>query len=116
MKNEKYFYLEDGGVLKSVKEFGMKLDEIPNHVFKLHVNAQKNDFALWVEHVFKQKKLADELKTTTNKLESQVIVLKRLLAKKTTKSIKKFKCKKCDKAFTSKVGLSVHDTLAHKKR
>ena len=115
MKPEKYFYLEDGGIIKNLKDLGMRLDKIANNVFKLHVNREKNDFANWVEHVFKDKQLASLLRSTTDQLKMQVIVLKRLLAKKTTKSIKKFKCPICGKGFTTKVGLSVHKSIAHKK-
>ena len=115
MKPEKYFYLEDGGIIKNLKDLGMRLDKIASNVFELHVNKEKNDFANWAEHVFKDKQLASLLRSTTDQLKMQVIVLKRLLTKRTTKSIKKFKCPICNKGFPTKVGLSVHKTIAHKK-
>jgi hypothetical protein len=115
MKNEQYFYLEDGGLLRNIKELGLKLDEMPDYVFQHHVNYERNDFASWVEGVFNDKELAACLRTTNDKLRTQVIVLKHLLAQQRTKSIKKYKCNQCEKGFPTKVGLSVHKTVAHKK-
>ena len=59
---EKYFYLKDGSVLKSLKELEVLLETIDPDLFSYHSNAYKNDFAVWVQDVFNNKKLATELR------------------------------------------------------
>ena len=114
VKPEKYFYLEDGGVFKNIKELALRLDEVSDEVFRSHVNESKNDFANWVEHVFKEKELAEKLRGILDKKDFQIELLKHLVKGK-TKKLKKHKCKVCGKAFDTKVGLSVHKTIAHSK-
>ena len=116
VKPEKYFYLEDGGVLKNIKELAMKLDSIEDEIFRRHVNELKNDFANWIEHVFKEKKLAERLRELKDKKDFQIELLKFLVVKHRTKNFKKYICKECGKSFSSKVGLSVHKTIVHTKQ
>ncbi len=116
VKPDKYFYLADGRIVRSLRELALRLDEFPDELFSSHVNSEKNDFANWVEFVFCDKDLAQKLRTTTDRRKFHIILLKHLLGRQKTKKIKKYKCDKCQKAFSSKVGLSVHSTIAHSKK
>ncbi|RLE42880.1 hypothetical protein DRJ48_02445 [Candidatus Woesearchaeota archaeon] len=115
VKPEKYFYLEDGGIIKNIRELALRLDEISDSVFQRHVNQDKNDFANWIEFVFKEKNLAKQLRGVMDKKQFQIVLLKHFVRRK-TKNIKKFKCPHCGKGFSTKVGLSVHKTIAHTKK
>jgi len=59
---DNYFYLNDGSVLKSLKELEVLLETIDPNLFSYHSNEYKNDFAVWVQDVFNNKKLATELR------------------------------------------------------
>ncbi len=116
VKPEKYFFLADGRILKNLRELALRLDEFSDELFRSHVNPDKNDFANWAEFVFEEKILAQKLRSTSDRQKFHIILLKDLLGRQKTKKIKKYKCDKCEKAFSSKVGLSVHSTIAHAKK
>ena len=59
--HEKKFFLSTGEVINSVEELMEKLKSMEEHVFKHHVNAERNDFANWIRDVFLDKKLAREI-------------------------------------------------------
>ncbi len=61
-----FFRLETGQVLHSLKELKEALKTMPKEVFDAHVNNQKNDFASWTEHVFKENDLANQMRQTTD--------------------------------------------------
>lgn len=56
------FWLCSGQILKNLKELAESLEEMSDEIFNYHVNQTKNDFADWVGDVFKEKKLATDLK------------------------------------------------------
>ncbi len=114
-KSEKYFYLSDGNVLKSVEEFALKLDEISDEVYYSHVTDEKNDFANWVEGVFKDKEAVEIIKNTKDKKELQLKLLK-LVVKRVIKPKRRYVCKICGRKFDKKVALSVHMAVAHNKK
>lgn len=62
ISQDKYFYLNDGRILKNLKEFSFALKDMPNKIYNYHVRKNNNDFASWVKDVFNNKKLAEELK------------------------------------------------------
>jgi len=61
----KYFTFEDGVVVKSLAELADILGVMPESDFKKHVNEQKNDIAQWIEGVFLDKALGQELRNET---------------------------------------------------
>ncbi len=67
MKQEEYFYLGNGEVLRTIGEFRVFLDKGSDEEFALHVNSEKNDFAIWVKGVFKNNELADVLEKAKDK-------------------------------------------------
>ncbi len=65
----KYFHLANGKDLRSVKELKEYLKEMPDEVFKRHVGEDYNHFADWIEGVFHQKELADQIRRLKDKNE-----------------------------------------------
>lgn len=59
---ENVFYLHNGKMLRSIDELAMELLVMDNDTFSHHVNHERNDFANWIEGVFKAKELASELR------------------------------------------------------
>lgn len=63
---EKAFWLNDGRMLKNLKELAQALETIDAALWEFHVNQEKNDFANWVEDVFGQKQLGSALRKVKN--------------------------------------------------
>jgi len=66
IKPEHYFWLKNGGSIKSIEELPNALDVMPNDIFSHHVNEQKNDFSNWVKDVFNDKELAEMMLAAKN--------------------------------------------------
>lgn len=62
-----YFRVNSGPVLPSLLALRSYLRMIPQWQFDAHVNAQKNDFANWTEHVFGEKELAERMRKCTSR-------------------------------------------------
>lgn len=58
---DKWFFTVNGLAFRNVFELRAALPEMPEWVFAHHCNANKNDFATWVKHVFKAENLADRM-------------------------------------------------------
>jgi segregation and condensation protein A len=58
---EHYFVLKNGIKVKSLKELAENLEKMDSKTFRHHVNNKKNDFSKWINDVFKEEKLAEEL-------------------------------------------------------
>ena len=78
---EKHFVLVDGQRLKNIRELVESLEHMGEHVFKHHVSELKNDFSNWVNDVFNEKELAENLKKAANTVDSQLAILKHLVQK-----------------------------------
>lgn len=59
---DKYFYLNNGHILKNLKELDSALKIMTDKVYFYHVTKDKNDFANWVSVVLKEDELAEELR------------------------------------------------------
>jgi len=64
---EKYFYVCDGTVIKSVHELPDAPRNMTPDAFSFHVNEQKNDFYSWVKEVFELSGLARNIKNVKRK-------------------------------------------------
>jgi hypothetical protein len=73
------FYLHDGRKLKSVFELIDELETMTDETFRKYVTETENHFANWVEHVFSEKSLADELRHLQNRIDTQRAILKHLV-------------------------------------
>ena len=58
---EHYFVLCTGQQIKSLEELVTVLKNIDQKTFEFHVNESKNDFASWINFVFKSKRLAENI-------------------------------------------------------
>lgn len=75
------FIVQDGTKIEDIKQMAMIVEALEDHVFNHHVNSDRNDFANWIEDIFEEKELAEELRSIMDKLNTQRIVLKYLVKK-----------------------------------
>lgn len=61
------FRFKDGKTAKNIWDLHNRLLAISDEEYNSHVNAEKNDFAVWVEHAVKDQQLADKLRNASNK-------------------------------------------------
>ena len=78
---DKYFVLCDGKTIKDYQELALLLETVNDDVFFYHVNNERNDFANWVNDVFGEEKLANEIRKSKNKTEIIAIIYKHLFHK-----------------------------------
>ena len=76
---EHHFVVADGKKLKNIIDLADALETMTEEVFSFHANEYKNDFSSWVKDIFNEHALAEDLKKAKNKLESQIVILKRLV-------------------------------------
>lgn len=79
---EHVFIMLGGKTLHSLPQLIFEFDEMPEHVFKHHVNPDRNDFANWIRHVIGEIELADKLIGIDTKKDAQLILLKHLVKSK----------------------------------
>ena len=60
-KPENYFVLVSGIPLKNIKELASSLESMNDWVFSHHVNESRNDFSAWINDVFKEPMLAQDI-------------------------------------------------------
>ena len=64
---EQCFWINNGPVLKSLKEMAESLPQLNNETFQHHVNKEKNDFSKWINDIIGDKQLANDLLSSRNK-------------------------------------------------
>ena len=62
-----YFVLRNGKTIKSIDDLYNELKKESGSLFKYHVNGERNDFSTWVEHVFNDRFLADQISQAKSK-------------------------------------------------
>ena len=67
MPEHKWFYFKHGKRASNIEELKNILESISESEFTHHVTVNKNDFANWVEHVFGEKKLANDMRESGDK-------------------------------------------------
>lgn len=78
---DKYFVLCDGKTIKDYQELASLLETVNDDIFYYHVNSERNDFANWVNDVFGEEKLANDIRKTKNKTEMIAVIYKHLFHK-----------------------------------
>ncbi len=73
-----HFYLQDGRQLKNLLELVIALEIMDEAVFSNHVASNKNDFASWIEHVFKNHLLADGVRSAKDSKEMARKILEKI--------------------------------------
>ena len=76
---ERHFVVADGKKLKNIIELADALETMTEEIFAYHVNEHKNDFSNWIKDVFSEHSLAEDIKRAKNKLETQIVLLRRLV-------------------------------------
>ena len=64
---EHYFVLHGGKTIKDLDELVQVLRSIDKKTFEYHVNDSKNDFANWIQYVFKNRRLAESIAGKNNR-------------------------------------------------
>ena len=70
------FVLSNGEQLFTLDQLSEAINLIEPDVFRAHVNEQKNDFAAWVEGVFEEHSLAEQLRQHPTPLRMMVSIEK----------------------------------------
>jgi len=78
---EYHFVLKSGEKLKSIQELAQAMETMGEDVFRHHVTDFRNDFAKWVNDVFNERKLAEELGRVKNKTETELKLLRHIAKK-----------------------------------
>ncbi len=76
---EHHFVVADGKKLKNIIELADALETMSEEIFSHHANQFKNDFSAWVKDVFYDHSLAEDISGAKNRLETQIVVLRRLV-------------------------------------
>ena len=98
MEESRYFYVNDGSVLKDLNDFAEKMKNISEDAFSHHVNTERNDFASWTREVLKDGILARSILKAKAPEEIVKSIEKRLASKEKMKNKKEDK-----KAFISEI-------------
>ena len=80
-KPEYFFLMIDGSAVKNLLELADAFNNMSDDVFYYHVTNDRNDFSSWVRDVFNEKQLSEQLGMIHSRMESQVAVLRHILAK-----------------------------------
>ena len=65
---EQCFWVNNGPILKNLDELANALPEMNDETFHHHVNRDKNDFSSWITNVIGDKKLANDLLSSKNRV------------------------------------------------
>ncbi|MBW2990266.1 hypothetical protein KY348_01025 [Candidatus Woesearchaeota archaeon] len=73
---DKYFYVADGTVIRSLNELPDALRNMSPETFSSHVDEYKNDFYIWIREVFEMSTLARKVRNIKRKedLAKQVFI------------------------------------------
>lgn len=78
---EHCFILCNGSPVKNIKELADILGDLEEHVFDYHVTDDGNDFAKWVEDIFKDIELAQKIAGAKDKKHMQLVIYKHITHK-----------------------------------
>ncbi|MBN2052818.1 hypothetical protein JW756_04915 [Candidatus Woesearchaeota archaeon] len=76
-----YFILCNGKPVKNMIELADVMEEMEDQVFNHHVSPEKNDFAKWVNDIFKDAELAEKLAGVKDKKHMQLVLYKHITHK-----------------------------------
>ncbi len=75
---DKVFWSNDGKVLKNLPELEAAFRDMSDETYLYHANANKNDFAEWVNNVIGDEKLARDLRRSNSRYQATRSVAERI--------------------------------------
>jgi hypothetical protein len=83
---EQAFWVNDGCVVRNLKELNEEFKHMSNDIYIYHANGEKNDFATWIKDVYGDEVLAANLRAAMNKEQAARAVASRtnILSKRLT--------------------------------
>lgn len=72
------FWVQDGRVLKNLKDLEKALNEMADETFRYHSNDSKKDFSHWVDEVVGDTKLGHDLHKAADRQEAAKAVAARI--------------------------------------
>ncbi|MEE9525181.1 MAG: hypothetical protein V3V78_01070 [Candidatus Woesearchaeota archaeon] len=106
IKEENYFLLKDGTIVKNLFELSKALDKMPEDTFEHHVNESRNDFYSWIKEVVKDQDLATKVLSANSRKQIQ---------KEIAKKIEKDTMKGMDKKTATKIKTTAKKPAARPK-
>lgn len=89
VSSEEIFHLDNGLKVSNIRDLVHQLEIMSKETFNAHVNEDKNDFANWIKHVFKDDKLASRLHKADEK-EQIIKLLEQRIVELESKKMKEF--------------------------
>jgi len=78
VRKEKYFLLHNGQTIKDIFELSKALGNMPEDIFRYHVNENKNDFSNWIRDAVQNKELADKVQNVKDMKQMKQIIGERI--------------------------------------
>ena len=78
VSEDKVFWNHDGQVFKNIYELERGFNSMSDEAYRYHVNAEKNDFSVWVREVIRDNPLAKSLDKASNRLDAAMKVEERI--------------------------------------
>lgn len=76
---DKRFWCSNGQVFSNLQELERALEGMSEETFRYHSNAEKNDFASWVQDVIGDDKLAQDLRKSITAVQATKKVAERIV-------------------------------------
>lgn len=78
---EKHFILNNGKKIAHYVELADIIEELHSEVISNHINDLKHDFAMWINDVFSEKELAEQLAKESDPKRIRLLIYKHLVDK-----------------------------------
>jgi len=75
----KEFFLINGKKVKNYEQLAKIMENLEDHVFRHHVNSERNDFANWAKDVFNDIALAKKISGVNKKDHLELVLYRRIV-------------------------------------
>jgi len=76
--DDKWFWCQDGKVIKNLNELEEALNNMSNETFRYHSGEERNDFSNWIRDVVGDDKLARDLSKSKSCIQASKAVAQRI--------------------------------------
>lgn len=101
IKQENYFWLNNGSQIRNLYELSKALENMPEELFNHHVTGEKNDFAVWIDSVVGDKELANRVLAAKTSRVMSIHINRRITHGKPRKKMTTEESKKTDNIMAS---------------